>query len=113
MLHQQPPHEGDIYKVLTVGGKEYVLRYGYYSEADREEGILIPLLPDFYASPEYTPEGYALATRVQDACPHYRSKNGKSGENWCADCIYYPSTTDEIAVCQSENTRKPKGGHTP
>ncbi len=99
------PNEGDIYKIINICGIEFVLRYGFYSESERELGEPIPILPNFNETPFFTENGMPLVTCIQDACKHYCPKNG-TGDGWCADCIYFPNECDEIGICQSEKNKK-------
>jgi len=99
------PKEGDLYKILNIGKSSFIIRYGYYSEEERSFGEPIPILPDFTRDPEYDSNGFALATYIQDACPHYRPRDGISGDGWCSDCIYYPDPKAEIDVCQCIHNR--------
>ena len=41
--------DGDLYKTVTVHGKTFELRYGYYEEYERESLFSepIPIYPDF------------------------------------------------------------------
>lgn len=100
MADKRPPREGDIYKILKVAEREFVIRYGYYSEGDRLLEDPMPILPDFLVNPEYSKCGRPFVTRIQDACEHYSTVNDSSGDGWCADCKYYNNKSDEISLCQ-------------
>lgn len=106
MLRIIHPQEGDVYKIFEVGGKTIVVRYGYYSDAERTTGDLIPVFPDLRTDPLYDDDGRAIVTRIQDACDGYESRDGGEGDGWCADCRYYHSSKDEIAVCHYEGNRQ-------
>ncbi len=95
--------EGDLYKTLTVGGKEFIVVYGYYSENERLTCDPMPIYPNLSEYPEFTDDGKPIVTCIQDACTHYRPLNGQSGEGWCADCSYYSDPKEEIGVCQNNN----------
>lgn len=93
------PREGELYRVITVADRSFTIRYGYYSDLDRESDELLPIFPDFILEPLYTNEGRPFCTRVQDACRNYASRSGRDGDNWCGDCKYYPDMKEEIGVC--------------
>lgn len=99
-----PSKEGDIYKVITLAGREFVLRYGYYSDAERD-GDPMPILPDFEKEPCFDENGSPLVTRIQDACEHY-SPRGSIGDGWCADCKHYPDENGDLGICQCENNKQ-------
>lgn len=94
------PHEGDIHEVICVGGHTFTIRYGYYTEAERNKTEPIPIYPCFITDPHYTPEGHPLVTRIQDACEHYQAGEGETGDEWCADCVHCFNEHTEIGICQ-------------
>lgn len=106
MAVKRPPREGGIYKTLTVGGREFVIRYGYYSADDRMLEDPMPILPDFSVNPEYSVCGKPFVTRIQDACEYYSTLEGTYGDGWCADCKYYRDAKEEIALCENEKRFK-------
>ncbi len=97
--------EGMIYKRLTVGGHEFVLRYGYYDEHDRQHTSPVVVYPDFGEHPRHSPEGFPLVTQIQDPCPYYRTAEGRE-ERWCGDCLWFSGEHREIGVCLNGNNRK-------
>ena len=101
------PEEGDVYEVVSIGGHSFTIRYGYYTDAERESTDPIPIYPCFITVPHYTAEGQPLVTRIQDACEHYSAAEA-SGDGWCADCVHCHSVHHEIGVCRCENRRKPQ-----
>lgn len=101
----KPPNEGDIYKIINLAGRSFVLRYGYYSDTERD-GEPMPILPDFEKNPIYDEHGNLCVTRIQDACAHYLPRGGASGDGWCADCKHYPDEKEDIGVCKCENNRQ-------
>ena len=101
MADKLQPREGEVYKVLSVGGREFVIRYGYYSEGDRLLEDPMPIFPDFSVNPEYSDCGRPFVTRSQDACEHYHTADGSVGDGWCADCRFYINKNDEISLCQN------------
>lgn len=106
--------EGDVHEVAFVGGHNFMIRYGYYTEEDRKTSDPIPIYPCFIQNPKFTPEGQPLITRIQDACEHYAAE--ESGEQWCADCIHGKSWNGEIGICHCQHRRQEplpdQGGHT-
>lgn len=101
MCHAKPPIEGDIYKIITVSDKTFVLRYGYYSDSERD-GEPMPIMPDFEREPFYDKNGKRFVTRIQDACQSYCPRDGARGDGWCADCSFYPDAMQDIGICQCE-----------
>lgn len=101
------PPEGALYQSLSVGGHTLELRYGYYEESDRALGEPVVLYPDFSALPLYDPEGRPLVSAVQEPCEHYRPLLAELPEDCCSDCIHYPDTRAEIAVCDCPARRRP------
>ncbi len=97
--------EGDIYKTITVADRTFVIRYGFYSDAERLAGEPIPILPDFEKNPLYDRNGMKYVTQIQDPCEHYQTYDGLTGDGWCADCIFYPNSKDEIGICQCEKNK--------
>ncbi len=92
--------EGDLYKILEVGGICFEIRYGYVSEEERRRGWEPdPIYPNFKEHPQYTSEGIPLVTAFQDACSQYLPKEGHGGECWCNDCIYFQKGSDGIGLC--------------
>lgn len=100
------PAEGDIFKIITLHGKSFELRYGYYEDYERESkyGEPIPIYPDFLKEPEYTDEGYPFATQMQDVCEH--CDGHLSEDACCVDCSHYLNGDDFIGICLSKNRRR-------
>ncbi len=92
--------EGDVYKRINMGGQTFEIRYGYYSDSERELGEPIPILPDFLSMPQYDTNGRPYVTYIQDPCEHYETGDGRAGDGWCADCIHYPDKSIEIGICK-------------
>lgn len=105
-MERQKPREGDIHEIVSVGGHQFVIRYGYYSEVDRLETEPIPIYPCFLTTPHFTEEGYPLITRIQDACEYY-STGEERGDGWCADCMHCNITHQQIGVCRCKERQKP------
>lgn len=104
-MHSHSPREGDIFKVLHIGGHSFTIRYGYYTESERGNTEPIPLYPCFLCEPHYDPDGFPLITRIQDACEHYIPLSGEDGDGWCADCIYCNTDNEPIGICQCLHRR--------
>ena len=100
------PIEGELFKRLTLHGKTFELRYGYYEEFERESefGEPIPIYPDFIKSPMYTDEGYPFVTQMQEACEW--SENRKMPDACCADCTYFRHEDELIGLCDCEKRRR-------
>ena len=94
-----PPNEGDLYKVLQIHGHSFPLYYGYYELCDRDNPTIdpMPIYPDFETEPQYTKDGFAFVTKMQDACIHYAGKLGKFSE--CAECQYYLHGDELMGIC--------------
>lgn len=99
------PKEGDLFEVVNIGGHNFVIQYGYYSDEERGRSDPIPIYPCFISQPRYTPEGKPLSTRIQDACEHYTTEQDRHGDGWCADCVHYVGRHDEIGICECAHRR--------
>ncbi len=103
----QPPQEGDLYKVVKVGGYSFELRYGFYADFERESGEPVVIYPDLTACKHYTKEGNMLVTAIQDPCPYYKAPQEKARDECCCDCEYYRYSGDDIGICScSLNNRE-------
>ena len=91
--------EGELYKVVNVHGRIFELRYGYYEECERENPAVdpMPLYPDFLKEPQYTEEGYAIVTMMQDSCRYYKGEKSKFRE--CGDCAYFHREDELFGIC--------------
>ncbi len=102
------PKEGELYKTLWVQGRRFDIRYGYYSQAERERWDPVPVFPDFLAAPCYTADGWPFVTMVQDICPWFEENERPYGEEWCRDCIHFLPGEEQIGICHCEqNKRRP------
>ena len=97
--------EGELYRTLTVAGRDFPIYYGYYEERDRygKYGEPLPIFPNFLASPQYTADGVPYATEMQDICEHY---DGLDCGDCCADCRQYERGEDLIGLCRSAARKK-------
>lgn len=101
------PREGELYKEVTVGGKVFELRYGYYEEFERNGRFNdpIPIYPDFIEYPVYTDEGHPIVTAMQDVCANYECAHDDDGDS-CQDCKYFKKHEDLFGICQSPDRLK-------
>ena len=95
--------DGDLYKVVTVHGVSFELRYGYYEEFERDAGDPIPIYPDFKSSPQYTDDGYPFVTQMQELCEYGESS---FSDGCCADCRSYCDGEELIGICTRPENRK-------
>lgn len=100
--------EGDLYKTVTTFGKTFELRYGYYSERDRQNPICEPavIYPDFTREPLYTDDGKPLVTIIQDACVSYKGERNKTPDTTCAECNYFLRGEEWFGVCTCKARQK-------
>ena len=99
-----PPKENDVYKVISLHGKRFEIKYGYYEEIDRAFEP-VPIYPDFIRSPVYTDNGEPFVTLMQDACKKYEP-NGNSSDRDCGTCAYTERGDDLIGICKCEKNKK-------
>lgn len=97
------PKEGDLYKTLTVCGRTFDLRYGYYAEIDRHSEPDV-IYPDLMRVPVYTEDGRPFATMMQDPCESFTGK--KTEDACCGDCSYFRRCEDLIGICVCDSNRK-------
>lgn len=106
-----PTHkEGELYKIVNISGHIFELYYGYYEECERKNPDVepMPIYPNFFKNPEYTDEGFAFVTKMQDACKHYKGKPGQFNE--CAECENFLHGNDLIGICTCLKNIKLKNG---
>ncbi len=99
-------NEGELYKTIKCHGRTFDIYFGYYSESERRLWSPTPIFPNFASSAEYTENGEPFVTSEQDVCDQYKPKDKISGENWCADCIYFEACEEIIGVCRCEERKK-------
>ncbi len=99
------PKEGDLFKTVSLEGRTFVIRYGFYADFEREnpENDPIPIYPDFRTHPVYTADGYPFVTQMQDLCPHGESLQK---EAYCVDCPHFRPGEELIGVCRHEANRR-------
>lgn len=104
MMSAPLPREGDLYKVVTIAGHTFELRYGYYEEHERLICPPVVIFPDLISDPRFCPDGHPLVTQIQDACEHYTAGSGE--ENWCGGCAHFCSDQKEIGICKLPEMRR-------
>ena len=99
------PREGELYGEITLEGRTFSLRYGYYEECDRKNPLVdpVPIYPNFLQAPVYNDEGYPFATDMQDVCKYFK---GSDPDDGCYGCRHYRKGTDFIGICRCETNRK-------
>ena len=103
-----PIQEGDIYEVLTVCGKIFEIRYGYYEDFERDGESPIPIYPDLEKTPIYGTDGKRIVTFMQDPCEHFIPQE-EGADPYCGCCKYYDRTHERmVEPCRCEkNNLKP------
>ncbi len=97
---------GSLYKIITVEDRKFEIRYGFYSDAERERwNEPTPIYPNFLKEPIYTGSGKPVARADQDVCEHYSPKPDESGEGWCNDCVHFEVKEDLIGICNCSSKR--------
>ncbi len=98
------PIEGDLFKVITLHGSTFEIRYGYYEDYERESEFCdpIPIYPDFLKNPAYTEEGYPFVTHMQSLCEY---GNSNYIEGCCSDCSHFNDGDDLIGICFCRHRR--------
>ena len=105
-MQKNIPIDGELYKVYTVCGHRFEIRYGYYEEGERGRVDPVPIFPDFKQNPVYTQDGFRIVSLIQLPCKEYCPKNISERNDWCGDCIHYDGDKNEIAVCRCKNTTR-------
>lgn len=100
--HHRPghPREGDLFKVITVFGATFEIKYGFYDERDRHTLFAEPvaIYPNFLEHPRFTDDGKPFVTEMQEPCPCF---NGRRDENsGCGDCVFYNGCEELIGICK-------------
>lgn len=97
--------DGDLYKIITLFGEVFELRYGYYEDFERGRGEPVPIYPDFEENPVYTKEGFPFVTQMQSLCTHGKSK---FEDGCCVDCDHYSQGDDLIGICTNAKNKRRK-----
>lgn len=99
------PKEGDLYRVVTVFGETFELRYGYYDDIDRS-GEPDVIYPDFTATPVYTREGEPFVTMMQDACDQFKGEGRRTDDTTCSECAYLKRGEEWFGICTCPRNKK-------
>lgn len=92
---------GDLYKVITVAGRAFEIRYLDYGALDPHcEGEVSPDFPYFAEEPEYTDDHYPFTNYFTDCCEHYKTNTTGRPDKSCHDCIYFKDAVEDIGVCR-------------
>ena len=99
-MSEQKIKPGDLYKKITVAGREFEIYYMDCGEFDPDQkGEVIPNFPYFDEQPEYTDDRYPFTNSLNDSCEYYKTDD-PTPENTCRDCIYFKDAVEEIGVCR-------------
>ena len=103
------PREGELYKVVTVFGRTFSLRYGYYEECDRQSPLCEPVIiyPDFLREPLYTEDGTPFVTMMQDACQGFLGASERTEDSTCAECAHFKKGEEWFGLCTCSTNRRP------
>ena len=98
-------NEGDLYKVVELGGRVFELRYGYYADYERDSafGDPIPIYPNLQNEHVHTDEGFRIVTQMQTVCQVGRSR---FKDGLCVDCLYFHPGEDLFGICSCETNRQ-------
>lgn len=98
-------NEGDLYKVVELGGRTFELRYGYYADYERDSkyGEPIPIYPNLHSEPQHTDAGYRIVTQMQALCDLGKSR---FEDGCCADCSYFQPIVELFGICGCEAHRR-------
>ena len=101
-----PPKEGDLFKIIRLGGATFEIRYGFYEECDRHNQFAEPMeiYPDFIRCPQHTLEGAPFVTAIQRPCKHFMGK--RNANNTCEDCAYYRHGEELLGTCTCPHNQK-------
>lgn len=94
--------EGDLYKIVNLGGRTFELRFGYYEEYERESISPVPIYPDFIRTPVYSDDGRPFVTQMQELCEYGESR---FDDGCCVDCEYFRHGEELIGFCQRAERR--------
>lgn len=93
------PKEGDLFKNITLHGKEFEIKYGFYEERDRHTSFAEPvaIYPDFSRRPQFTDEGVPFVTQMQAPCEHFVGEADE--DSGCGDCAFYRHGEELLGTC--------------
>ncbi len=104
------PREGDLFNVFRVGGYTFEIRYGHYTEAERDAANEpVPIYPDLDKSPLYNEDGFRITNCISEGCRHFTAKSPKCEELQCLYCIHYDTSVClDIGICRCKKKRRRK-----
>ena len=101
------PKEGDLYKIIKIGGHTFSIYYGYYGEEERLQNDIMPIFPDLHQEKYYDEEGYRIMYALDDGCEHFDHKQEGYPSKWCLTCVLFPQEEDiDLGICKCEARRK-------
>jgi len=91
--------EGELFKTITLSGRTFEIRYGFYEECDRhiKNAEPIPIYPDFLTEPQYADDGSPFVTAMQEPCETFEGK--KTADSGCGDCVFYRHGEELLGIC--------------
>lgn len=101
---ESPPREGELYRRVTVFGRVFELRYGYYDDKDRT-GAPDIIYPDFLKEPIYKSSGEPFVTMMQDACEHYEG-GSRTEDTLCSECKHFERAEEWFGICNCPKNLK-------
>jgi len=102
----KPIREGDVFDTVSLDGKTFEIRYGYYEDYERESGEPIPIYPDLKNDPIYGESGKRIVTFIQESCESFESRCDEClDETDCGFCKHYRETHPGIllGICMKDN----------
>lgn len=99
MENTTSPQEGDLFRIYTVDGLSFQIRYGYHAENERGRVEPLPIFPDLLSEPVYTRCGIPVTSYIQAPCIHYTPRHPDHPEEWCGDCIHYDAGQEKMGRC--------------
>ena len=90
------PQEGEVFKIIMLGGKSFEIKYGYYEDYERNAGDPIPIYPDFIKEPCYANDGRPFVTQMQDTC---KTASDRHLDGFCVECKHFCYGEDLIGFC--------------
>lgn len=104
-----PPKEGELYKVIKIGRHTFELRFGYYAEFERASCEPVVIYPDLLKQKLYTEDGRRIVTAIQDPCRCYEVQGRTERDECCNDCLHYILEGDDIGICNHPEMLIPNG----
>lgn len=92
--------EGELFKLISLGGKTFEIKYGYYEDYERDRGDPIPIYPNFLCEPCYADDGRPFVTAMQDLC---ENASTDIPDGFCVDCEFFSHGDELIGFCNKNN----------